>query len=105
MLTTSRRLLPGAVDDAEAFLSADASAKLRFDRVADLVDGFESAFGMELLATVHWVATHEGRSGLASVAEGVHQWNHRKRQFNLHHIEVALSTLRAKGWLEQAHSK
>ena len=28
---------------------------IAFDKVADLVEGFESAFRLELLSTVHWI--------------------------------------------------
>ena len=52
-------LVPGAVRDAEAFLTEQASTRARFDRVGELVEGFETPFGLELLATVHWVATRE----------------------------------------------
>ena len=46
-------LVPGAVDDANAFLEANALTRERFDRVGRLVEGFETPFGLELLATVH----------------------------------------------------
>ena len=49
-------LVPGAIDDAENFLEDHPATLKRFNRVADLVEGFESSFGLELLATVHWVA-------------------------------------------------
>jgi O-acetyl-ADP-ribose deacetylase (regulator of RNase III) len=55
-------LVPGAVDDANAFLEANASTRDRFDRVGRLVEGFETPFGLELLATVHWVARHESQA-------------------------------------------
>ena len=42
-------LVPGAVEDATAFLSEHADSRARFDKVAALVDGFESPFGLELL--------------------------------------------------------
>ncbi len=49
-------LVPGAVEEAEHFLKKlSADTRARFDRVADLVAGFETPFGLELLATVHWV--------------------------------------------------
>ncbi|MDD9998304.1 MAG: hypothetical protein OXQ89_11225 [Rhodospirillaceae bacterium] len=32
----------------------------RFDRVADLVEGFETAYGLKLLSTVHWVYNVDG---------------------------------------------
>jgi O-acetyl-ADP-ribose deacetylase (regulator of RNase III) len=42
-------LVPGAVEDAEHFLAQHASTRARFDKVADLVAGFETPFGLELL--------------------------------------------------------
>jgi len=53
-------LLPAAVEQATVFLDRHPDTRRRFDRVADLVEGFETSFGMELLATVHWVSTREG---------------------------------------------
>ena len=52
-------LVPGAVRDAGEMLAANTEVQSRFDRVADLVEGFESPFGLELLATVHWIASRE----------------------------------------------
>ena len=52
--------MPGAVEDAEAFLAQHAETRARFERVADLVEGFETPFGLELLSTVHWVVAREG---------------------------------------------
>jgi hypothetical protein len=43
--------------DAEASLGGDDKTRRHFGRVVELVQGFETPFGMELLATVHWVAT------------------------------------------------
>ena len=43
--------------------------------VSNLIDGFESPFGLELLATVDWLLTQaEYEPTLASVKEGLHQW-------------------------------
>jgi O-acetyl-ADP-ribose deacetylase (regulator of RNase III) len=52
-------LVPGAVKEAEAFLNDRPETVGRFDRVGKLVEGFETPFGLELLATVHWVAVRE----------------------------------------------
>jgi hypothetical protein len=60
-------LVPGAVLDADAYLEAHVRTRMRFDRVADLVQGLETPFGLELLATVHWVATREGAATTAEV--------------------------------------
>jgi O-acetyl-ADP-ribose deacetylase (regulator of RNase III) len=96
-------LVPGAVDDANAFLEANALTRERFDRVGRLVEGFETPFGLELLATVHWVARHEspGRKS-ADVVERTYAWNDRKRQFTPRQIGIALNVLTKQGWLEAA---
>ncbi len=98
-------LVPGAVDDANAFLEANALTRERFDRVGRLVEGFETPFGLELLATVHWVARHEspGRTP-AEVVERTYAWNDRKRQFTPRQIGIALNVLTKQGWLEAAQA-
>lgn len=92
-------LVPGAVRDAEAFLADDQETKRRFDRVGNLVEGFETPFGLELLATVHWVATREQARSSDDVRAKVYAWNERKKQFSPRQIEIALGALSTKGWL------
>ena len=54
-------LVPGAIEDATSFLDGRPETKERLNRVVELVEGFESSFGLELLSTVHWVASeHPG---------------------------------------------
>ena len=50
-------LIPGAVSDAREFLSSEQATQARFDRVAGLVEGFESPYGLELLSTMHWICS------------------------------------------------
>lgn len=97
---TQLELVPGAVSDADALMSQDASAREHFDRVASLVNGFESPFGLELLATVHWVATRERAANLAEVVAHTYAWNDRKQGFTERQIELAYDTLRQHNWLE-----
>jgi O-acetyl-ADP-ribose deacetylase (regulator of RNase III) len=92
-------LVPGAVKDAEAFLAEDAATRSRFDRVGKLVEGFETPFGLELLASVHWVATREYAVDIEDATVKVHAWNDRKRRFSPRQIGIAYETLRTKGWL------
>lgn len=92
-------LVPGAMTDAEAFLASDRQTRERLDRVAGLVEGFETPLGLELLATVHWVVTREGATGLDDVVSKTYQWSSRKRQFSRNQIEIALEALKSKGWL------
>ena len=94
-------LVPGAVEDANIFLEANADTRSRFDRVGNLVEGFETPFGLELLATVHWIAKHD--SPVASVDEVVartYAWNDRKRQFTRRQIGLAVDVLATKGWID-----
>jgi O-acetyl-ADP-ribose deacetylase (regulator of RNase III) len=92
-------LVPGAVADAETFLKDHAATLAHFDRVADLVDGFETPFGLELLTTVHWVATREGAASGENAVAAVYAWNERKKRFSSRQIVLALDVLRRKGWL------
>ena len=54
---TELTLLPGAVDEANRFLLDHPDSLRRMEHVGQLIEGFETPYGMELLATVHWVAT------------------------------------------------
>lgn len=93
------QLVPGAASDAEAMLAADADTRARFDRVASLVEGFETPFGLELLATVHWVMTRNRVDGLEEVIQRTYAWNERKRQFTPRQIGIAVDCLRRQGWV------
>jgi hypothetical protein len=92
-------LVPGAENDAEAFLEKHPDTRARFDRVADLVEGFETPFGLELLSTVHWVAKGAKPSQPGTVVEGVYAWGERKKQFTPRQIELALDVLTSKSWV------
>jgi len=95
-------LVPGAVRDAESFLEAHPTTHERFDRVARLVDGFETPFGLELLATVHWVATQEQAKDREGILRATYAWGPRKRQFTPAQIDLAAERLRSEGWLASA---
>ncbi|WP_126147192.1 type II toxin-antitoxin system antitoxin DNA ADP-ribosyl glycohydrolase DarG [Synechococcus elongatus] len=95
-------LKPSASEQAEKFLAEHEETQQRFSRVANLIYGFETAFGMELLATVHWVATREGAKTPEEAIKKVHQWNRRKRMFKHHHIYLAWTRLLQTNWLIEA---
>lgn len=92
-------LVPGAVKDAATALEGDIDARHRFDRVAGLVEGFESPFGLELLATVHWIAKGEPLSVDDLIAR-TYAWGPRKRQFSEDQIRLASRVLAEQGWIE-----
>ena len=97
-------LLPGAVEEATVFLSGKLESLARLDRVAQLIEGFETPYGMELLATVHWVAHRGGpksdsqAADAAAAVEQVHAWNPRKQKiFRPEHICTAWDQLSGQG--------
>lgn len=93
-------IIPGAFEEADRFLADKTVTRTRFERVAELVEGFETPFGLELLATVHWVAAHQGAKNEEEATRQVHDWNDRKKRFTAPQIKLALDTLKSKGWLE-----
>lgn len=97
--TKELQLVPGAVEDAERELAQDATTSERIHRVADLVDGFETPFGLELLATVHWVITHELPKDVQELVRLTYAWGERKRQFTARQIRLAVQVLVDKDWV------
>jgi O-acetyl-ADP-ribose deacetylase (regulator of RNase III) len=92
-------LVPGAVEEAEAFLTDHPQVRARFSRVADLVEGFETPFGLELLSTVHWVMSRDGARSPDDVVSAVYAWAERKKQFTPRQIALAVAVLAQRGWL------
>jgi O-acetyl-ADP-ribose deacetylase (regulator of RNase III) len=91
-------LVPGAVEDARAVLEGQPDSLARFERVAELIKGFESPFGLELLATVDWVMTREKAVTADEVAERTYAWDERKRRFSRHQLAVAQRALTEHGF-------
>jgi O-acetyl-ADP-ribose deacetylase (regulator of RNase III) len=93
------KLIPGAYENATEVLATNQTTQQHFKRVADLVDGFESPVGLELLSTVHWVAKNDVSLSKESVVDRVYAWSDRKKKFTSRQIEIALDVLQSKGWL------
>ena len=94
------RLLPGATATADRLIGDDAEARARLDRVGRLIRGYETPYSMELLATVHWVASHEGARTPAEARDRLQSWNERKRaRYRERHIEKAWQRLESEGWI------
>ncbi len=94
-------LLNGAIHDADEFLTKHPETGEKLRNVAALVEGFETPYGVELLASVHWVAVHDRDARNPDEAiQRVHQWNERKAQlFQNKHIRVAWLRLVSEGWI------
>lgn len=92
-------LVPGATADASSFLEDNTGTQTRLDRVADLVEGFETPFGLELLSTVHWIAQHDGATPENEIVARTYDWGDRKRQFSERQIRLAIDVLKSKDWI------
>lgn len=78
---------------------ADAAAANRVstavDSVLRIIEGFEGPYGVELLASTHWVATNEGAHEPGAAAAAVRKWTKRKgRIFTDDRIGVAFDRIR-----------
>ncbi len=93
------KLVPGALEETNAFLEDKSATKERFERVSDLVDGFETQFGLELLSTVHWIICKDQVQSVNDVVVQTYAWNKRKKQFSPRQIELALDVLQQKKWI------
>ena len=90
-----------ASERAEDYLGKHPDTRERFDRVAQLIEGFETPYGMEVLATVHWVVKQENATSADEAVSKVYSWNDRKRMFKEKHVRLAWDVLRREGWLSQ----
>lgn len=102
---TEIELMPGAVEDATTFLAGRKGSLERLERVSQLIEGFETPYGMELLSSVHWAAAHHDphASDPDSAAEVLHSWNPRKSaMFKGKHIGVAWTRLANQRWIKSA---
>jgi hypothetical protein len=84
-------VLPEAVEAARAWLRDDVAWKESFERASRVVEGFETPHGMEVLASVHWLARTNPRvaGDPQAAVEAVHALSH----------EIAWGRLHEQGWL------
>lgn len=94
-------LVPGAADDARRALAETPATQQRFERVSDLVEGFESPYGLELLATVHWIVTRDCPASEDDLFDRFYRWAARKGRFSRRQICLAAHVLRQKRWIQE----
>lgn len=93
-------------DDRKTFVQAYLKSEAKdyapaLEATAALIDGFESPFGMELLATVDWLLAKEGvPATVSAVREGFHHWHggpdaakRKDRLFDDRAVNIALERL------------
>lgn len=91
---------------SKEFLAKYPESLKRLERVSNLIFGFETPYGMEMLATIHWIACHEDHaagSNLQIAIEQVKKWSERKRNlFQDKHLRKAWQRLQNEEWLAPA---
>jgi O-acetyl-ADP-ribose deacetylase (regulator of RNase III)/uncharacterized protein YwgA len=88
-------LINSAGQKAYHYLENNKKDKERLERVNEIIRGFETPYGMELLATVHWILKTKHPSSDEELVADVQSWNERKRElFPAKHIIKASKHLR-----------
>lgn len=99
---TAIQPLPVGSEAARAFLAAAPEVIEQLDKISQLISGFETPYGLELLSTVHWVAKSEPLivTDADAAIMRVHAWSTRKRGlFKPEHIQKAWQRLQSLNWL------
>jgi O-acetyl-ADP-ribose deacetylase (regulator of RNase III) len=92
-------------DFVRGYLRSEAKAySAALEETAELINGFESPFGMELLSTVDWLISREGvQPTVDAVREGIAHWPHeegaarKSKLFDDRAIGIALDRLTQAG--------
>ena len=96
-------LLDGAIKAADEFLNKNKDANMRLAKVEKLIEGFETPYGMELLASIHWVNHHTEKPvyNVDDAIQTIYNWTGRKRKlFKEDHIKIAWNRLKKENWLD-----
>lgn len=94
-------VLPGVAEEAAAVVAASPTLLARIDRVVALARGFESPYGLELLATAHWVTTRDDRvvgDPDRAVALVVDESTRPEGMFTEDQVVAAAGRLETEGW-------
>lgn len=93
-------LLSEGIKQAEEFLPQHKDTLERFHRVWELIEGFETPYGLELLATVHWTIEKDNIKNLTEIVQSIQTGNPRKKNlFGLKHIQIAKKRLEEKHFI------
>ncbi len=90
-----------SVQQAMAFIHQDPELQGHFDKVSELIEGFETPYGMEVLATVHWVAKDnpDARTDSEQALKDIRGWSDRKRStMRPRDVRIAWNRLNELGW-------
>jgi len=94
-------------DGLTELIGEDSEAMARMDRVAELIEGFEDPFGLELLSSLHWVVRQnpEARENPEVAISAVQAWSPRKKQqLKREHLLRAWDRLKEQRWIPAPHA-
>lgn len=91
-----------AINEAKKYLKehGDEHIEKCLTGVKELVEGFESPYGLELLASIHWLIHHDTiENEIEAICAAIASWNERKKKvMQRKHIEIAYERLKNKGY-------
>jgi O-acetyl-ADP-ribose deacetylase (regulator of RNase III) len=91
---------PEIYEGLDKYIASHPATAARIHSVLSEIEGFESTYGLELLATVHWVMTHDATAmaNISATHEEVRRWNQRKSSlFTRPHVESAWRVVHDRG--------
>jgi O-acetyl-ADP-ribose deacetylase (regulator of RNase III) len=91
------------LDEVNQFLDLhlDAPERERLDQITSFIEGFESPFGLELLATTHFACRETNSTSIELVLPYIQQWNKRKAKiFDNRVVGIALQRVIAFDTIE-----
>lgn len=88
-------IIDSAGRKAREYLEKYKEEKQRLQKMTEIIGGFETPYGMELLATVHWILKTKQPSTEDELIEEVQKWNERKMKlFPPKHIIKAFNHIK-----------
>jgi len=102
------KILPIAKIKVQPLLQSDNEASIRLKRVSDVILGFESPYGLELLSTVHWcaIAASGRETPVEDLVKSIHCWSQRKHSlFTQEHICKAWAHIKDFDFLWEARAE
>lgn len=73
-------VLPGALEEVNEYIFHRPYLQNAIEVIKQIIYGYETTYGMELLGTVHWVCVHSDVKSIDDVVKEVHSWNARKKE-------------------------
>jgi O-acetyl-ADP-ribose deacetylase (regulator of RNase III) len=90
-----------ALESAKQFLAeSNTEINERIERVSELIECYQSPYGVELLSIVYWLAKHENYHNANEAFQAIQHWNARKKQLMPEkHVQATWDHLTATGWI------